>query len=53
MIETSLSVTTKNLICKNRVGGSTKKITQKGELGQFADLKEAWSERGGGFFEGG
>ena len=28
-------------------------MPKKGGLGQFADLRGAWEERGGGVFEGG
>ena len=50
-------MTTKNLIWEIRVGGgeggNKKTIAQKGGLGQFPDLREAWSERGSCVFEGG
>ena len=57
----SLSVTTKNLIWEISVekeGGGGWGVNKKNNclkrgLGQFADLRGAWSKRGGGIFEGG
>ena len=41
-----------SIVCtKNQYRGG--RIVQKGGLGQFADLRGAWQERGGGVLEGG
>ena len=40
-----------SIVCtKNQYRGG--RIVQKGGLGQFADLRGAWQERGGGVLEG-